>query len=279
MSGAPDWPTFEFTSWESFLTQASGLTASVPSDPPTYLFRGQPDASWGLTPSLLRDLPKGITPEEAIAIEARATVEFREHAPAVLSGGAFPRPQNGPQWWALMQHYGAPTRLLDWTASPYVAAYFACEQSPREPGAVFIAHPFTVSQQVKARYGGSEVPNRELGSANAPDLAFFLVPSPRPDRSVAQQGHFSLALNILADHSAIILRASTDPSSGTVNEGHVLKWIIPADLKLIFLRNLRVMNVAAHALFPGLDGLGRSVRDLIRTEPTQPGKYTAKAPA
>ncbi len=37
-------------------------------------------------------------------------------------------------WYAIMQHYGVPTRFLDWTKSAYVGLYFAVEEEPSEDG-------------------------------------------------------------------------------------------------------------------------------------------------
>jgi len=80
-----------------------------------WLYRGQPDAAWCLSPSVHR----GYTPEQ----ERYLTNEFRVRARSRHLN--CPADNDYPGWLALMQHYGLPTRLLDWTYSPLVAAYFA----------------------------------------------------------------------------------------------------------------------------------------------------------
>lgn len=80
-----------------------------------WLYRGQPDASWSLLPSVHR----GYTPQQ----ERYLTNEFRVRARSRHL--SCPADSDYPSWLALMQHYGLPTRLLDWTYSPLVAAYFA----------------------------------------------------------------------------------------------------------------------------------------------------------
>jgi hypothetical protein len=86
-----------------------------------WFFRGQTCASWGLQPSVHRDYGD----EE----ERYLTQEFR--ARAGVRHARLPRYADYADWLALMQHYGLPTRLLDWTHSPLVAAFFAVEPTLR----------------------------------------------------------------------------------------------------------------------------------------------------
>jgi len=101
---------------------------------------------------------------------------------------------------------------------------------------------------------------------------------------VAQQGHFSVGTNILESHDGPILTACSAVEQQQPNKIVSRKIIIEARLKLVVLQQLRAMNVAPHALFPGLDGLGRSLSDLaslkailsrrpanIQMEPTRVG--------
>jgi hypothetical protein len=80
-----------------------------------YVFRGADVASWELQTSLQR-----LTPEPG-RVEKAILRSFRKYA----SEGAFDQQS---EWYmlAVAQHNGLPTRCLDWTASPLVAAHFAC---------------------------------------------------------------------------------------------------------------------------------------------------------
>ena len=79
-------------------------------------------------------------------------------------------------------------------------------------------------------------------------------------RSVAQQGLFSVCGSILGNHGEIL----RDTMPEQFEKALFQKIVIPARLKDEFMRKLRSMNITARALFPGLDGLGRSVTDLIQ---------------
>ena len=85
----------------------------------TYVFRGHRRADWKLESTLDRDPA------------ARLTRKRREHLDAFMFAVRGRRGSNPAtlvrknEWWALGQHHGLKTPLLDWTKSPFVAAYFA----------------------------------------------------------------------------------------------------------------------------------------------------------
>jgi FRG domain len=162
-----------------------------------------------------------------------------------------------------MQHYSCPTRMLDWTASAFVGAYFAVSQLPQKDGALFVVGAEAL-HHYNARYHPDMIPTtgEKLTAPNMPDFVLFTWPDLRSSRVVAQQGHFSVSTNLLAPHDETILKACAVIAAEQPGRTIQKKIIIPAELKPVILQQLRAMNVAPHALFPTLDGLGRSLADL-----------------
>lgn len=94
----------------------------------TWIFRGHTNSEWNLEPSAERG-PYSTYRDEHESAYLRA---FRAKAHLYIPSVPLPAPDDDWNWLALMQHLGVPTRLLDFTYSQYVAAYFAvCEDLPK----------------------------------------------------------------------------------------------------------------------------------------------------
>src|ERR1035438_5269080 len=120
------------------------LLPLIPKPPySNWAFRGERDERWPLYSSLSRYLQnfgvaRGAWPEQ----EGRILRIFKRKAHQFLDKP--PDADDDFQWMALMQHHGAPTRLIDFTWSPYVAAFFALERTLAD-GVVWAMNPARVN--------------------------------------------------------------------------------------------------------------------------------------
>src|ERR1700687_5650335 len=127
-------PTLIIKSWQHFMdATAAYFDTGLP-----FAYRGHADTGWDLKPSLLRLSPSADV-AHLLGLEKALAAEFKAQAHLALHFEELPKAgEPDAAWVALMQHHGAPTRLLDWTLSPFVAAYFAVERLPDKDGAIFL---------------------------------------------------------------------------------------------------------------------------------------------
>jgi hypothetical protein len=221
----------------------------------SYAFRGTPDAAAALATGLQNLAPRAPGPEGPLLRN------FRKYA----SAGSVPDDSIW-NWLALAQHHGLPTRLLDWTFSPYVALHFATEEPGRfdRDGVVWAvdyvrAHRLLpavlrkILEEESADVFTTEMLTRaartlpELdGLAKEPFLLFVDPPS-LDQRIVNQFAVFSMMSGVAARLDDWI----------AAHPDLVRKLVFPAALKWEVRDKLDQANVTERVLFPGLDGLSR----------------------
>ena len=103
-------------------------------DGDTALWRGHADADWAVRPHVFRRDPAH--PEAPKYNESALIGHFRARAP-IRSHVRCPTGDDYFGWLFLAQHYGLPTRLLDWTENPLVALYFAIIAEEHAHGCVW----------------------------------------------------------------------------------------------------------------------------------------------
>jgi hypothetical protein len=291
------WCEERVDNWPRFTELLDEIVKPIKGQRHHFFYRGQACRSWRLASSLFRQIEskKGDL-QRSFEIERDAKAEFESQLHLHMNPAGLPKPNDWLGWWSLMQHYGAPTRLLDWTASPYVAAYFAVRSNDDSDGLIWVLNDWALGDRMREQYPNdwkdwgisrTRPANNSAKVAmsfnrywerffdeNAATQIFFFQPEKRSPRVVAQQGWLSTSLNLFGDYETTIgtlfANHRKDPQNQRDYDESWRYWnsriVIPKEKKREFLRQLQIMNITANALFPGVDGLGRSVMEFIQVE-------------
>lgn len=239
-----------FNEWKSFVDQTSALNG--------WAFRGEVTTQWSLMTSLARRL-QNYCPDRSLwpTRESRALRIFRRKAHNYLSDTEALR--DDLRCLALMQHHGAPTRLLDFTKSPYVAAFFALEEAVGDAAVYALNTPvlWSSSPQWDSSLTRDHIDPRISGNFakyflnNEWPVIWFGEPSEMDRRLVAQSGLF-------------VMPGQLDQSLETILQGYesnaplLIKYVLPHEVRAQAMEALYRMNVTYASLFPDLEGLARA---------------------
>ncbi len=199
-------------------------------DPLYTLYRGVSSLDHKLVSTLGRLHLK--TGDSFSSAEEKIMNVFRERAIPFLTN----IPSNDWEWLALAQHHGLPTRLLDWTRNPLVAAYFSVKKESNDASVIYV---FNQPSQKQVDV------TQQIDSHEVTDGPLRYIPSHVTERIIVQNGLFTF-------HPG-------DPSQPFESE-YIQKIVIPAESRKRLKRDLYRYGVHEAALFPGLDGLASHVK-------------------
>jgi hypothetical protein len=247
--------THQVSSWSEFVDIVGGWEGFR-----SWGFRGQTDAQWKLESTLRRHIEVSrVCPAAWTLQETRIRRIFERKSHLFVAD----RPTTDElEWLALMQHHGAPTRLLDFTWSPYVAAHFALERATANAAVWAMNLPLLWDIHNRRRIDGVDVCRADPRDrrwfekyylSNEHCFLWQGDPFRMPQRVIAQSGTFLVSGHLGYGIERIIEQY---PGKGTL--------LVKLELDTQKMRRqamaaLYSMNITQATLFPGLDGLARSM--------------------
>jgi hypothetical protein len=255
--------TYRLSSWSTYFdfleAVVFGTTSAINHK---YIWRGQRRSDWSLSSSLDRLFGSlGISTAGPTVLQIRSTDHLNSFKYATRGRrGTNPAFLSENDLWALGQHFGLATPLLDWTRSPFAAAYFAFEERSDPTGSTEYRAVYALDEDaVRKRTEELEIAN-DLESGQSPGIKLIEPMSDENPRLVSQGGLFTRGpIGVPIEHW--IARAFEGLSSAVL-----LRIEIPDSDRLMCLRALNRMNINHLSLFPDLSGASRSTNLKLELE-------------
>lgn len=230
----------------------------------TFIFRGQRDSEWKLRTSLdrlIEKLPPAFQNEENVEWHRKRFIKR-------IRGkrGANPTPLNGQnEEWALGQHYGLATPLLDWSRSPYIAAFFAFASDDNPSSGKRSIYAMETKNLTEKEKEITDRINGEKGELNdnyfekdRPPVINTVNPSLEDNpRIINQAGLFTRAPILMSIDDWIINYCKTGYKI------KLFKFNLINSLREEVLGNLEYMNIHSASLFPDLHGASRYCNEFL----------------
>lgn len=255
---------------------------------PGWAFRGQSDATWELETTLYREAQRldRLSKVKLSDRESWLLYQFGRYAHQHMAN--LPPKEDILDWFALIQHYGGPTRLLDFTYSFLVAAFFAIETARTDAAVWAICrHELNAATQKHLAFeaNGSIHEVRRTHNATFQEAVvskslesavIHVEPDKVNERLWIQQGLFLAPINVdlpfmhnfaamFGQDSSIVQSVAETPWSKLTmpfesGAATMVKIILPKDIHGDIRANLKAANINAATLFAGLEGFARSLR-------------------
>jgi len=249
-----------------------------------FVYRGLSDKAYTLLPGVFRQQTNTV---DGCAITNDTYLAWAQEKDLLKSfiheaSGILTTPTDDLLHWAeYAQHYGVPTRFMDWSTNPLAALYFACRDRITNDGTVWLLHRTNYTRFIghKVKKNGnikiSDIVVEILNGTSNIEYPILYTPY-YVDARMSSQGSYFMVWGVLCDPLESMLSADnlqmnlpeTDDGSriyGQEQEESLLfQFDITANCKQSLLHALDTVGINEKTLFPGLDGIGRYIERKYR---------------
>ncbi len=238
-----------------------------------WMFRGQSQCYNNLLPSIDRLFLHGKPREYMLSLEAKSIKLFQDNVKFFAAKGEEAALTSEIVALMVLRHYGVPTRLIDWSSSPWVAVYFAICDHDESDCEIWTFDNSSYAAKGKEQW--RKWPQTTIdGSGDADKFDYTLrtafLEEDQPDwfvclfygtdnfpRQNAQSGSYSLTSRFGMDHADSIRDLLKDQSS-------FHRYIIPSSLKSTLRQIIRATyNICRELLFPDSAGAAETVKMFV----------------